>query len=260
MTNFNKFNHIFSLVALAAFFFATTNANAQQQPPPKETLRGDGTVIAMGAGKIQVALKDGKKWVIFMPDAAEYIEVSGTAVLPWLKRGMYVSFAGLFDAKGAQKTEIKDLLVFQPNKDTKLGPQRDGIAGANKNLFDGNPNPNAVQASRFLISGRLVNINNGKMVVEAPGFQTKVSLAKEMTIRVKSHNPSLIRVGDKVNVDAWYYEGQAQSMQAKANRLKFISEKPYGYVEEPAPAEVEKPAPAEVEKPAPAEKDKDAPK
>jgi hypothetical protein len=41
-------------------------------------------------------------------------------------------------------------------------------------------------------------------------------------------------------------------MQAKANSLKFISEKPYGYVE--------KPAPAEVEKPAPAEKDEDASK
>ena len=252
MTKRSKFNRIFSSFALAALIFATTNANAQQQPPPKETLRGDGTVIAMGVGKIQVELKDGKKWVLYMPDKAEYIDVSGTAVLPWLKRGMFVSFAGLFDAKGAPQTEIKDILVFQPNKDTNLGAKRDGISGANKNLFGGNPNPNAVQTARFLISGRLVNINNGKMVVEAPGFRTTVSLAKKMTIRVKSHNPSLIRVGDKVTVDAWYYAGQAQLMQAKANSLKFISEKPYGYVE--------KPAPAEVEKPAPVEKDEDAPK
>jgi hypothetical protein len=66
-----------------------------------------------------------------------------------------------------------------------------------------------------------------------------------MTIRVKSHNPSLIRVGDKVTVDAWYYAGRAQLMQAKANSLKFISAKPYGYVEKPAAAEAEKPAPAE---------------
>ncbi|HIN54518.1 MAG TPA: hypothetical protein EYM79_09420 [Planctomycetes bacterium] len=245
MTKLSKFNRIFSLVTLAAFIFATANANAQQQPPPKETLRGDGTVIAIGAGKIQVELKDGKKWVIYIPDKPEYIDVSGTAVLPWLKRGMFVSFAGVFDAKGAPQTEIKDILVFQPNKDTKLGAQRDGISGVNKNLFGGNPNPNAIQTSRFLISGRLVNINNGKMVVEAPGFRTTVALANKMTIRVKSHNPSLVRVGDKVNVDAWYYAGQAQLMQAKANSLKFISEKPYGYVEKPAPAEVEKPAPAE---------------
>ena len=99
------------------------------------------------------------------------------------------------------------------------------------------PNSNAVQPARFLIAGRLVNINNGKMVVAAPGFQTTVSLAKKVTIRVKSNNPSLIRVGDKVNVDAWYYAGQAQLMQAKANSLKFISEKPYGYIEKPAAAE-----------------------
>ena len=237
MTKLSRSNRIFSLFTLAAFIFAAANTNAQQQPPPKETLRVDGTVIAMGAGRIQVELKDGKKWVIFMPDTAEYIEVSGTAVLPWLKPGMFVSFAGLFDAKGAPQTEIKDMLVFQPNKDTKLGAQRDGIAGANKNLFGGTPNPNAVQATRFLISGRLVNINNGKMVVAAPGFQTKVVLAKKMTIRVKSNNPSLIRVGDKVNVDAWYYAGRAQLMQAKAIRLKFISEKPFGYVEKPKPAD-----------------------
>ena len=233
-----KFNHIFSWFTLAAFIFATptANANAQQQPP-KETLRGDGTVIALGAGKIQVELKDGKKWVIFIPDKPEYIDISGTAVRSWLKRGMFVSFAGLFDAKGTLRTEIKDILVFQPNKDTKLGAKRDGVAGINKDLFGGNPNPNAVQTSRFLISGRLVNVNNGKMVVEAPGFRKTVSIAKKMTIRVKSHNPSLIRVGDKVNVDAWYYTGQAQLMQAKANSLKFISEKPYGYVEKPAPSE-----------------------
>jgi len=237
MAKLSQFNHLFSLFILAVFIFTTANANAQQQPPPKETLRGDGTVIAMGAGKIQVELKDGKKWVLYMPDKPEYIDVSGTAVLPWLKRGMFVSFAGLFDAKGVPQTEIKDILIFQPNKETKLGVQRDGISGANKNLFGGDPNSNAVQPARFLISGRLVNINNGKMVVAAPGFQTTVSLAKKVTIRVKSNNPSLIRVGDKVNVDAWYYAGQAQLMQAKANSLKFISEKPYGYVEKPAAAE-----------------------
>lgn len=244
MTKLSKFNRIFSSFTLAVFVFAACTANAQQQPPPKETLRGDGTVLAMGAGKIQVELKDGKKWIIYIPDKPEYIDVSGTAVVPWLKRGMFVSFAGLFDAKGAPQTEIRDMLVFQPNKDTKLGAQRDGISGANKNLFGGNPNPNAVQTARFIISGRLININNGKMVVAAPGFQTTVSLAKKMTIRVKSHNSSLIRVGDKVTVDAWYYAGQAQLMQAKANSLKFISEKPYGTVEKPAAVEEEKPAPA----------------
>jgi len=243
MAKLSKYNRIFSSFTLTVFIFAACTTNAQQQPPPKETLRGDGTVIAIGAGKIQVELKDSKKWVIYIPDNPEYIDVSGTAVLPWLKPQMFVSFTGLFDAKGAPQTEIREILVFQPNKDTKLGAQQDGISGANKNLFGGNPNPNAVQTARFIISGKLVNINNGKMVVAAPGFQTTVSLAKKMTIRVKSHDPRLIRVGDKVIVDAWYYAGQAQLMQAKANSLKFISEKPYGYVEKPVP--VKKDADAE---------------
>ena len=59
MTKLKKFNRIFSLFALTAFIFATANTNAQQQPP-KETLRGDGTVIAMGAGKITLVNCDAK--------------------------------------------------------------------------------------------------------------------------------------------------------------------------------------------------------
>ena len=189
----------------------------------------------MVAGKIQVELKDGKKWVIYIPDKPEYIDVSGTAVLPWLKRGMFVSFTGLFDAKGAPQTEIRDILVFQPNKDTKLGAQRDGVSGANKNLFGGNPNPNAVQTARFIISGRLVNINNGKMVVAAPGFQTTVSLAKKMTIRVKSHNPSLIRVGDKVTVGrlvlckpSTIYASQSQQLEVHLRKTIRLCRKTNG--------------------------------
>ena len=88
MTKLSKFHRILSSFTLAVFIFAACTANAQQQPPPKETLRGDGTVIAIGAGKIQVELKDGKKWVIYIPDKPEYIDVSGTAVLPWLKPRM----------------------------------------------------------------------------------------------------------------------------------------------------------------------------
>ena len=52
-----------------------------------------------------------------------------------------------------------------------------------------------------------------------------------MTIRVKMNNPTLARVGDKVEVNAWYYTPQAQLMRAKATSLKVTAALPFGYVQ-----------------------------
>ena len=228
------------------FVMLPTLTVAQQQQPPKETLRGDGIVTGIANGAIQVELASGKKWVVYLPDSSASVEVEGQAVLSWVQRGMYISFAGIFDSNGNAQTDINDLLVFQPNKDTKLGAQRDGIAGANKALFGGTNNPDAVQTARFLISARVINIKDGKMAVAAPGFQTVVPLANKVTIRVKSNDPRLVRLGDKVNVDAWYYTAQAPLMKAKASRLKFIADKPFGYVEKPKPKKPAKDEKTEV--------------
>lgn len=242
--NTNRTIAVFSFGLMLAML--PTMAAAQQQQPPKETLRGDGIVIGIANGAIQVELATGKKWIVYLPDSSANIEVEGQAVLGWLQRGMFVSFAGVFDSKGNAHADVNDLMIFQPNKDTKLGAQRDGIAGANKELFGGTNDPDAVQTARFLISARVLNIKDGKMAVAAPGFQTVVPLADKVTIRVKSNDPRLVRLGDKVNVDAWYYTAQAQLMKAKASRLKFIADKPFGYVEKPKPKKPAKKEEAEV--------------
>ena len=132
----------------------------------------------------------------------------------------FVSFAGIFNSKGEARAPVKDMQVFQPNKETKLGVQADGIAGANKNLFGGNNTEPTQQTARFLVSGRLMNIKDGKMTVSGPGFQTTVPVDDKMTIRVKMNNPALARVGDKVELNAWYYTPRAQLMQAKATSSK----------------------------------------
>ena len=97
-----------------------------------------------------------------MPDNAQYVEVLGQAELRWLQRGAYVSFTGIFNSKGVAQAAIKDMQVFQPNKETKLGIQMDGIAGANKELFGGEKTEPSEQTARYLISGRLVNIKDSK--------------------------------------------------------------------------------------------------
>lgn len=69
------------------------------------------------------------------------------------------------------------------------------------------------------------------MTVSGPGFQMTVPIADKMTIRVKMNNPALARVGDKVEVNAWYYTPRAQLMQAKATSLKVTAALPFGYLE-----------------------------
>ena len=130
-----------------------------------------------------------------------------------------------------RQAPVKDMQVFQPNKETKLGLQADGIAGANKNLFGGNNTEPAEQTARFLVSGRLMNIKDGKMTVSGPGFQTTVPVDDKMTIRVKMNNPALARVGDKVELNAWYYTPRAQLMQAKATSLKITAAMKFGFID-----------------------------
>ena len=212
-------------------FNSFTGIQAQEQQIPKETLRTDGKIIGLFNAGYYVELDSGQKWTIFLPDNAQYVEVLGQAEPRWLQRGAYVSFSGTFNSKGEAQVAIKDMLVFQPNKETKLGVQADGIAGANKELFGGRKTEPSKQTARYLVSGRLMNIKDSKMTVSGPGFQTTVPLADKMTIRVKMNNPTLARVGDKVEVNAWYYTPQAQLMRAKATSLKVTAALPFGYVQ-----------------------------
>ena len=219
------------LLALSVMFICCTELSAQQQQIPKETLRTEGKIIGLFNAGYYVELDSGQKWTIFLPDSTQNVEVLGQAERRWLQRGAYVSFAGVFNSKGEAQAAINDMQVFQPNKETKLGVQMDGIAGANKQLFGGQKTEPSEQTARYLISGRLMNIKDSKMTVSGPGFQTSVPIAEKMTIRVKMNNPALARVGDKVEVNAWYYTPRAQLMQAKATSLKITAAVPFGYIE-----------------------------
>lgn len=219
------------LLTLSMLFTCCAGLQAQQQQIPKETLRTTGKIIGLFNAGYYVELDSGQKWTIFLPDNTQYVEVLGQADPGWLQRGAYVSFAGTFNSKGEAQAAIKDMQVFQPNKDTKLGVQLDGIAGANKGLFGGQTAEPTEQTARYLVSGRLMNIKDSKMTVSGPGFQTTVPIADKMTIRVKMNNPALARVGDKLEINAWYYTPRAQLMQAKATSLKVTAAVPFGYVE-----------------------------
>ena len=210
---------------------ATCTIVTAQQQIPKETLRTTGKIIGLFNAGYYVELDSGKKWTIFLPDNSQYVEVLGQAEPRWLQRGAFVSFTGIFNSKGEPQASVKNMQVFQPNKETKLSIQADGIAGANKNLFGGNNAKPSEQTTRYLISGRLMNLKDGKMTVSGPGFQTTVPVDDNMTIRVKMNNPALARVGDKVELNAWFYTPRAQLMQAKATSLKITAAMKFGYVE-----------------------------
>ena len=150
------------LLTLSVLFTCCAGLQAQQQQIPKETLRTTGKIIGLFNAGYYVELDSGQKWTIFLPDNTQYVEVLGQAEPGWLQRGAYVSFAGTFNSKGQAQAAIKDMQVFQPNKDTKLGVQLDGIAGANKELFGGQTAEPKEQTARYLVSGRLMNFKDSK--------------------------------------------------------------------------------------------------
>ena len=162
------------LLLLSIILTSFAGIQAQEQQIPKETLRTDGKIIGLFNAGYYVELDSGQKWTIFLPDNAQYVEVLGQAELRWLQRGAYVNFTGIFNSKGVAQAAVKDIQVFQPNKETKLGIQMDGIAGANKELFGGEKTEPSEQTARYLISGRLVNIKDSKMTVSGPGIQVKI--------------------------------------------------------------------------------------
>ena len=100
---------------------ATCTIVTAQQQIPKETLRTTGKIIGLFNAGYYVELDSGKKWTIFLPDNSQYVEVLGQAEPRWLQRGAFVSFTGIFNSKGEPQASVKNMQVFQPNKETKRG-------------------------------------------------------------------------------------------------------------------------------------------
>ena len=224
------------LVTLVIAYQSTLLAQRNQQPP-KEYLRSSGEILRIAPGFLQVKTKDGGQWVIQVPGKPEAVSVTGTAEANWLQRGMYVRFTGRFDKRGKPSGSINEIQVFTPDKTTKIGVFPDsGLGLETKELFSddepaGRPQPGKQpdrnQASAFLIAGRLASLKGGKLSVLAGRTVVQAQLAEKAKISVRVSDARLARVGDLVEIDAWYPAAQKAAGRAIATQLKVTATKPY---------------------------------
>lgn len=217
--------------------FCTTSLLAQgNKQPPKEYLRSSGTILKIAPGFLQVKTKDGGQWVIQVPSNREGISVIGMAETNWLQRGMYVRFTGLFDKRGKPSGSINQLQVFTPNKETRIGIFPDsGLGLETKKLFSDaeaaapqpGKQPASSQFSPFMVAGRVASMKGGKLSVLAGRTVVQTQLAEKAKISVNVSDARLARVGDLVELEAWYPANQKAAARAIATKIKVTASKPY---------------------------------
>ena len=218
--------------------FCTTSLLAQgNKQPPKEYLRSSGTILKIAPGFLQVKTKDGGQWVIQVPSNREGISVIGMAETNWLQRGMYVRFTGLFDKRGKPSGSIKQLQVFTPDKETRIGVFPDsGLGLETKELFSDADAAAALQPGKgqarsqfspFMVAGRVASMKGGKLSVLAGRTVVQTQLAEKAAISVNVSDARLARVGDLVELEAWYPANQKAAGRAIATKIKVTASKPY---------------------------------
>ena len=234
------------ILAVCLLLFSTESILAQaKNQVPKEILRSTGTILRIAPGFLQVKTKDGGQWIIKVPDKQENISVIGSAEANWLQRGMYVRFTGLFDKRGKPAGSINQLQVFSPDKNTKIGVFPDsGLGLETKELFGDKGPAGAPQAGKgtdrsqyspFMVSGRLAAAKGGKLSVLAGRTLVQAQLAEKVKISVAVSNPGLARIGDTVELEAWYPANQKAAGKAIATRLKVTATKPYAMTKRERP-------------------------
>ena len=101
-----------------------------QQPgwPQMETFTADGTIQAVGPGKIQMLTNTNQSWVVMIP-AKSNVHVRGTAAAAYLRPGQFVRFKAKLDAQGHAQGTLDELTIFVPEKPDQIGVQQEeGVA------------------------------------------------------------------------------------------------------------------------------------
>lgn len=99
----------------------------QGQQPKTEPFEADGTVQAIGPGRIQMLTTSNQNWMIFVaPDAV--IHVTGTALPDFVRPGMFIRFDAELDKKGNASEKLKELTLFTPSPRDPVGMWPEGTA------------------------------------------------------------------------------------------------------------------------------------
>lgn len=186
---------------LAILFFVAAPVTAQDAQ--RQRLDASGTIRELGSGSITMITTEGDIWQIAVDKKLKDIHVIGRADPSWVKSGMLVQFVGQFTAQGKSTKPIRQLTVFTPSDDYKMGISADaGISTAG--LFSDEPAPKAGEETKsFKVAGQLRGIRGNNITVLADRTAVSAQLDPKVSISIDVADLSLVEVGDKISIKGY---------------------------------------------------------
>ena len=187
-----------------------TTAYGQGQ---REKVSASGTVKGHSGGLLHVMTKEGDQYRVKPPPTVSYV---GSATPEFLKRGMLVKFTATFDAKGKVVAPVRDITIFTPTKDDKIGIYpNSGLSGNVKDLFtDVDTSQKQPEGKPYSVAGTITSARSGKIKVTAGRATVQIELADKARVSVDVSHLQFMQPGDNVSLDGWYSPAQKRDVVA----------------------------------------------
>lgn len=209
------------LVLLSLLAIASVIA-AQEQP--KENLTAKGTFRGGFSGGFQFASDSNEIWKVKLPAKASEISFTANAEQSFLRPGMKVTFTAVMNKKGVVKEPVTSLVVFTPQEAKDIGVWPEGAGEGSPNPLEGLFSPKEVKEEPKTkgkkpvvedqvcrVGGTLKSLKAGRLVVVAGRMEVKAELAESAKVKVSTSDLSFVQLGDKVEVEGWYYANAKQA-------------------------------------------------
>jgi len=211
------------LAMLCLLILVSAVVSAQDQP--KENLTARGTFRGGFKGGFQLAADTNEPWNVRLPAKASEVSFTANAEQSFLRPGMKVKFSAVMNKKGVVKEPVTSLVVFTPLEASDIGvwPENAGYDSA-PNPLEGLFSPREVKEEPKTkgkkpvvedqvcrVGGTLKSFKGGRLVVLAGRVEVKCELAESAKVKVSTNDLSLVQLGDKVEVEGWYYTNAKQA-------------------------------------------------
>lgn len=217
-----------SVVTWSGIAILAQPALAQKERPKRETVQLVGTIEGIERGVAKVIDAQQAEWYVKMEPKGTF-SYSGSAEADWLKRGMWVRFTTKFNAEGEPQEMLRDVVVFQPKKDDKLGIYSNQSGATFKNPFTkslADDIPESERLKSYTVAGRLKGVKKDELSVQAGRLTLSIPIDERTKYRVEVPDPSLIRQGDDVTIRGWKVPNAENAVMASS--LTVTAKEPLG--------------------------------
>lgn len=194
-----------------------------QAPPQSVVLEEKGTIEAMQGNLLK--FKDSKDdiWLVKV-DPRATVSIEGEADVNYLRTGHVVELTGEISEDSTFAEPIKEMKLVDAGRRPTLG------------LFDPDADEEKArpvrdpEAGTYRVRGRIAKVKDGEMLIIAGRLKLTAKAADDMKVDLTVNDPRAAKVGDEMELKAWYYEAYRPMLnrpgQALAEVIKITLSKP----------------------------------